>query len=189
MSDLMDELRKSRRPSSKSVDAFEAAGVSPLALYFDADEVPNPIGVDRVLFGFHGRFEFERYGKDTAGEGCQAFVIGARDDRGMLVDIVAWTPKRPPGHNLALWLGALPMLGMEQLFSNRWELNALPVQPDMDSWLRLGRRGVVIFDYYAAAPLLHQSAPLLVADPVHARWLRDCLTIPPPKIMVGEIPV
>jgi len=184
----MTELRQRRAPSERSLDVFGREGISGEALYFDDDLEPNPIGVDRVLFSQYGRFEFERHGKSTAGAGCNAFVLAARDRDGRAADIVAWTPKRQPSHDFGLWLGRLPMLGMEQLDGARLGLDALPVHPDMASWLRAGRRGIVILDHWAAAPILHGAAPLIVSDPVFGRWLRDCLVIPSPRIVVGELP-
>ncbi len=99
-------------------------------------------------------------------------------------DLIAWSAKR---NRVATWLGALPMLGMEQAQWRPEDTGPLPVHRKPSSWFRAGRRGVIILDYWSAASWLHHAPPLLVSTPIDGAVLRDNLTIPAPKIVVGEV--
>ena len=182
---LAEAIRARRDPSPRSLAVFDKAGVDALSLAFDDDGYPNPIGVDRVVFGFEQRFEYERDAPLCATEACNAFVIAARDRDGIAADMLAWSPRRRPPFDVGLWLGKVPMLGMEQVELARGE-PGLPVHASIEEWLRHRRRGVVIFDYWQAAEMLHMTAPLLVRDAIHGAWLRDALTIPAPKSWSGR---
>lgn len=182
--DPVAEQAKGQPLRQREIDAFLSEGIPAHALAFDHDGSPNVLARDMVSFVSDRRFEFDREGR--TGEACRVWTWLARDLTGEPADVVAWKPGGPFG----LWLGAVPLVGMEQSFRMRSDREeALPVHPDFESWFRARRRGVVILDYWGALDVLHTAAPLLVGNPLHGAWLRDCLTVPAPRIVVGNLQV
>ena len=103
---------------------------------FDALEVAD------VIFRPAGRFDFSREVREARGH-VAAIIIPARDECGDLVDLAAWNVD---DGDLALWRGVASMLGEDWISAPRIESDALAVFADVASWLRAGRRGVVIVD-------------------------------------------
>ncbi len=179
------ELAAARPLPQAAIDAMLKAGIPAHALAFDADGTLNVVHVAPVVFGFDDRFEFARHVRHSLKEEpCDALVWVMRDLDGRAADIVAWSAKR---NRVATWLGALPMLGMEQAQWRPEDSGPLPVHRKPSSWFRAGRHGVIILDYWSAAPWLHHAPPLLVRTPIEGEVLRESLTIPAPKILVGEM--
>lgn len=126
-----------------------------------------------------GLFEFGRDMRDATGA-RDAIIVPARDEFGELVDLAAWDDGA-----VALWRGHVAMLGEDQLALPRIETPALAVFADVASWLRAGRRGVVIIDPQRARWCLADEQ-LMVADAAFGRRLRAALRLPEPQIFVAS---
>src|SRR3954447_5089751 len=122
------------------IDKLLAADVPVDALAFDPGDYGFCLGTGCVSFAErHFIFEAEMRQPD---EICEpAFVVIARNEFGEPADLVAWR-----GDRLASWAARVSMLGANNLFAPRLLSDALLVEPDVLSWLRSGRRGVVIID-------------------------------------------
>ena len=142
---------------------------------FDALEVAD------VIFRPGDRFDFSRDVRDLHGH-VAGVIIPARDECGDLVDLAAWSVD---DGELALWRGDAAMLGEDWINAPRIELDALAVFPDVASWLRAGRRGVVIVDPQRARWRL-AGERLAVDDVAFGRRVRDALRLPEPRILVAS---
>ena len=141
----------------------------------------DALHVADVIFRPGGRFDFSRDVREVYGH-VAGVIIPARDERGDLVDLAAWNVD---GGELALWRGVASMLGDDWVNAPRIESDALAVFPDVASWLRAGRRGVVIVDPQRARWRL-AGERLAVDDVAFGRRVRDALRLPEPKIMVAS---
>jgi hypothetical protein len=141
---------------------------------FDALEVAD------VIFRSGRRFDFSREVRELRGH-VAAVIIPARDECGDLVDVAAWNID---DGEIALWRGVASMLGEDWISAPRIESDPLAVFPDVLSWLRAGRRGVVIVEPLRARWRL-TGERLAVDDPAFGRRVRDALRLPEPQIFVA----
>jgi hypothetical protein len=142
---------------------------------FDALQVAD------VIFRRGGRFDFSRDVRELRGH-VSGVLIPARDECGDLVDLAAWNVD---DGELALWRGVASMLCEDWISAPRIESDALAVFADVASWLRAGRRGVVIVDPQRARWRL-TGERLAVDDPAFGRRIRDMLRLPEPQILVAS---
>lgn len=119
---------------------------------------------------------------DAARGHVAGVIIAARDECGDLIDLAACNPD---DGTLALWRGAASMLGEDQIGTPRVESEALAVFADAASWLRAGRRGVVVIDPARARWRL-AGEHLVVDDPAFGYRLHGLLRLPDPKIFVAS---
>ncbi|WP_237482653.1 hypothetical protein [Lichenibacterium dinghuense] len=150
-------------------------GVPPLALAYDGDGYGWPIGAAKVE-RVGRRFQFRPE------DGVGAFVVIARDDLGGPADLVAYEPK---AGWTAPWLGAVPLLGLQDLLAQRDD-GPLRVHRDMLTWLQDDRAGVVILAPGEARRIL-EGLTLQADDLAHGEDLRRLLTPPRPRIMVPAL--
>jgi hypothetical protein len=141
----------------------------------------DALHVADVIFRPGGRFDFSSE-VGTARGSVAGVIIPLRDECGDLADLAAWNPDDGA---LALWRGVASMLGEDQLNAPRIESETLAVFADCASWLRAGRRGVVVIDADRARWRL-TGETLVVDDPAFGRRLRDSLVLPEPKIFVAS---
>jgi len=141
----------------------------------------DALHVADVIFRPGGRFDFSRDVREVHGH-IAGVVIPARDECGDLVDLAAWNVD---DGELALWRGVASMLGEDWTNAPRVESDALAVFADVASWLRAGRRGVVIVDPQRARWRL-SGERLAVDDVAFGRRVRDALRLPEPKILVAS---
>lgn len=141
----------------------------------------DALHVDDVTFRPGGRFDFSREVREARGS-VAGVIIPARDECGDLIDLAAWNVD---DGELALWRGVASMLGEDWTAAPRIESEALAVFADVASWLRAGRRGVVIADPQRARWRL-TGERLSVDDVAFGRRVRDALRLPEPRIMVAS---
>ena len=110
------------------------SGISPLALARDPGEPYGfPVASARVDRLEDGRFEF------SEGEGTPAFVVLARDLFGDVRDIVAMRPGADGF--VAPYIGALSVLGANNLGAPRLHGDGLAIHRTLFDWLRADRQG------------------------------------------------
>jgi hypothetical protein len=153
--------------------AMNAEGVNGCGA-FDALHVAD------VIFRLGGRFDLSSEVRAARGH-VSAVIIPARDECGDLVDLAAWNID---GGELALWRGVVSMLGEDGINAPRLESETLDAFGDVASWLRAGRRGVVIVDPARARWRL-SGERLAVDDVAFGCRVRDALRLPEPKIFVA----
>jgi hypothetical protein len=141
----------------------------------------DALHVAEVIFRPGARFDFASEIGSSRGS-VAAVVIPTRDECGDLVDLAAWNID---GGAFGTWRGVASMLGEDQLNAPRIGSGALAVFPDVASWLRAGRRGVVVIDPKRARWRLAET-PLVVEDVALGRRIREALRLPEPKIMVAS---
>jgi len=141
----------------------------------------DALHVADVLFRPGGRFDFSREVRELRGH-VAAVIIPTRDECGDLVDLAAWNVD---DGELALWRGVASMLGEDWMNTPRIESETLAVFADVASWLRAGRRGVVIVNPQRARWRL-TGERLAVDDPAFGRRVRDALRLPEPRILVAS---
>jgi hypothetical protein len=141
----------------------------------------DALHVADVIFRPGGRFDFSRDVREARGH-VAGVIIPARDECGDLVDLAAWNVD---DGELALWRGVASMLGEDWINVPRVESDALTVFPNVASWLRAGRRGVVILDRGRARWRL-AGERIAVDDVAFGRRVRDALRLPEPKILVAS---
>ncbi len=134
-----------------------------------------------VIFRPGARFDFASE-IGSSRRSVAAVIIPARDECGDLVDLAAWNVD---GGELALWRGVASMLGEDWTNAPRVESETLAVFADVASWLRAGRRGVVIIEPRRARWRL-AGERLAVDDPSFGRRVRDAMRLPEPQIMVAS---
>lgn len=114
-----------------------------------------------------------------------AVIFLARDELGDPSDLVAWDPRLD---RMAGWYGAAPLLGAENIFSPRLDLErALQVDETPLHWLLAEREGVVIVHPQWAAPILREYQPLRVADAAFGQRLARLVNPKPPRIYVPSV--
>jgi hypothetical protein len=192
----MSSGHRPEEPESRHLDIYAEIAVGAIDLkepeikWFARQGVPahylaqtycrefSAIELSAVAFLSGGTFEFAH---DLRGpsEVVLAYVMPLRNVNGNAADVFAWHPQT---RRFALWRNAVATLGEEQIDMPR--LEHLPVHQDVISWLRTGRRGLVIVDQDRAAPLLQGRGPLLVSSVAHGNLLRKQLTIAAPEILV-----
>ena len=147
---------------------------------FDSDDPFDFLQAEPVVFLPNDRFEFARNLRDAAGAEIAA-LIPCRDESGDITDIAAW---ELTSDKTALWRGAVGMLGEDNLEPRLDE--PLLVHETVTGWLRHGRRGIFILDYFHAAYVFLATFPTLgVQDERFGRKLRETLTIQAPPIRVA----
>ena len=138
------------------------------------------LGIDSVNFLPGERFDFCRLVGFTGA--VTAIVVPIFDEDGTLVDLGAWSQQ----HNrFALWRGAAPALGLENIFAPRID-GPLVAHPNVLSWLRAERRGVLIVDAKAAATRL-AGVTLRVEDPAFGRQIIEKLSITPRVVISRKL--
>jgi hypothetical protein len=135
--------------------------------------------IDAVVFLPSGRFEFSRDMRDASGT-VKAVIIPVHDEQGELMDLAAW---KPGSKSFGLWRGAASILGADRIGEPRVDSPVLHVFPDILSWLRNNRCGVVIIDPARARWLLAGDRLVVDATMFGAR-LREELRLPEPQIFV-----
>jgi hypothetical protein len=144
-------------------------------------EAFDALHVADVSFRPGGRFDLSSEVRSALGA-VAGVIIPARDECGDLIDLAAWNVD---DGELALWRGVASMLGEDWINAPRLESEALAVFADVASWLRAGRRGVVIVDPQRARWRL-TGERLAVDDVAFGRRVRDALRLPEPQIMVAS---
>ena len=177
---------------------FNRSGVTNEVL--DADP---PVKVGYVSFLGADRFEFEQHCRVTLSlRTVRAFLLLAEDTFDEAEDVVAWMPAL---RRASTWLGWAWALGAGQTYAPRIsdepastlsrsqdrdreerDRQALPVHRDPLSWLRAGRRGLVILKPRVAAGWLCDAGPLLAEDRPHGLELREALARPAPRILINH---
>jgi hypothetical protein len=158
-------------------DPFLKSGVPAPALVYP--ELPARARVallrDRPLFEF----------ADDVGEedAVPAFIFLARNEFGYALDLVAWAPGV---ERVAAWCGRACLLGLENFWAPRLDVDGLRVLPTPLEWLRADRKGVVILDAKRARWDL-TGERLVVGDVEFGQRLRRTLRLPDPRIYVDEI--
>ena len=171
---IIETWRECADLSQSKIDRLTGAGLSVEALSADPGDYGFAIATDRVSFdGGHG-FCFERHARQADESYEFAYIIVARDEFGEPADLIAWR-----GDRIAYWSARVSMLGANNLFAPRLLSDALLVEPDVLSWLRGGRRGIVIIDADKARWQLASAGPLRAASIEHGRALLSALTFTP----------
>jgi hypothetical protein len=155
-----------------------------LGVYGDGVSGCGPFGAlqfSDVLFRPAGRFELAREVGAVFGL-VEAIIIPVYDEAGDIDDLAAWNVDTGA---LALWRGVALILGEEWINAPRIESQTLTVFADVGSWLRAGRRGVVVLDAERARWRLAGES-LAVEDPAFGRRIRDALRLPEPKVFVAS---
>lgn len=179
--DLFNEHAKGEHLSPELIARFEAEGIGRAALETAQTGERQTVRVDKIVVCSAGRFEFARY-SEFEDEIVSALTVVAYDQFGAAVDIVALTD----GGDLLTLTGRVSMLGEEQALAPRLS-RGLRVHPNMFSWLRGGRRGIVIIDPVRARGLLRHCGPLIAEDQDHRRQLLRDLTTPAPTILIADV--
>jgi hypothetical protein len=174
------EHKRGRFLDKATVDWFRDRGVSPLNLFQTWVGYSDYVHSDDVVFLPRGAFEFGRYRKDHPAESALTFVCW--DAFGDAQDICAW---QTATGRIVTWFGRAALLGEDNLNAPRLE-GGLQVHPDVLSWFRAKRSGVVILDRQRAAPMLRDAGTLLASSPEHGRKLQELLRVPPPRILVPK---
>lgn len=162
------------------IDWLTAQGVNGLALAKTYCGDFSFLLVDRVTFLDKQRFEFVRYLQGPF-ETASVFTMIIKNVEGESADILAWHPRTG---QVATWLGAVAMLGEEQVHAPR--LEHLTVHEGVLSWLKDARHGLVILDAARAARILDGAGPLVAPSVDFGKKLRKQLTIPAPEILVAQ---
>ena len=172
--DIIHAWRECPHLSQSQIDGLIGAGASVEALSADPGDYGFAIATDQVSFdGAHG-FCFERHAPQPDESFEPAYIIVARDEFGEPADLIAWR-----GDRVASWSARVSILGANNLFAPRLLSDALLVEPDVLSWLRSGRRGIVIIDADKARWQLATAGPLQAASIEHGRALRRALSFRP----------
>ncbi|MGJ0506993.1 MAG: hypothetical protein ACR652_07600 [Methylocystis sp.] len=132
----------------------------------------DALAAEPVVFLPGARFELAKFAPGNPS--TPAALIPARDESADVVDLAAWGLERG---ELALWRGALPALGLDNLERPRGD-GPLVAHETVLSWLRADREGVFIIDPSRAARWL-DGVTLGVMDHEFGRRLREELTIAP----------
>ena len=172
--DVLDAWRECPHLSQGQIDRLTDAGVAVEALSADPGDYGFAIATDHVSFDGARGFCFERHARQPDESFERAYIIVARDEFGEPADLIAWR-----GNRVASWSARVSMLGANNLFAPRILSDALLVEPDVLSWLRSGRRGVVIIDAEKARWQLASAGPLQAASVDHGRALRRALSFRP----------
>ena len=174
VADILEAWSECPHLSQSQIDRLTGAGVSIDALSADPDDYGFALATDRVAFDAAHGFCFERHARQPDESFALAYIIIARDEFGEPADLIAWR-----GDRVASRYARVSMLGANNLFAPRLLSDALLVEPDVLSWLRSGRRGVVIIDAEKARWQLASAGPLQAASVDHGRALRRALSFRP----------
>jgi hypothetical protein len=139
------------------------------------------IDVDALCFSWPIRGASVRWSDSTSfdfdTEGDRAVIFRA-EDRGEVVDLIAWSPRTG---NIGSWHGAAVCLGDFDQIDNPAIYafgDGIEVHPDPLAWLRNNRSGIVVIKPGLYQALAHR--PRLVVD--NPRWGRKVKqSIQPPK--------
>lgn len=176
--DPVAEFLLCRPLDQPSLDHMRSMGVPVMAIVSGLNGMGHCIREDRVETR-DGRFEFGRYVDHEMVRG--ALVALAFDRDGHAADIVAW--RTGPEPFVASWLGQVGLLGEEQIHGSRMG-EPLTVHPDVMSWLRCGRDGVVVVDPVRAGPLLRDAGTMQVNSYAERRRLNDMMRMELPRVIV-----
>jgi hypothetical protein len=177
---IIAEQNKDRFLDKPTLDWFRDRGVSPINLFQTWVGYSDYVRIADVVLLPRGTFEFGRYKIDYPIESALTFVCW--DHQGDAHDICAWLPTTGA---VATWLGHAALLGEDNLFAPQLD-GGLQVHPDVLSWFRAKRYGVVIHDRQRAAPILRDAGTLLASSPEHGRKLQELLRVRPPRILVPK---
>jgi hypothetical protein len=176
--DLRSAYRACDFLSSNILGALHCEGVDLGALI--RRWMRRPELTPRTAFVLHhddGAFEFAN---PELEEAVGAVIFPAANEIGDVVDLVAWSPPRPP----ARWQCRAGLLGAENVLASRLSAG-LRVDPDPLTWLRRSCRGVIVLDERRARGVLYRAASLEVASVGQGQSLRRMLEVKPPQILVA----
>ncbi|MGJ0508414.1 MAG: hypothetical protein ACR652_15085 [Methylocystis sp.] len=139
----------------------------------------DALAAEPVVFFPGARFELAKF--VPGNPSTPAAIIPARDEFADVVDIAAWGLERG---ELALWRGAVPALGLENVARPQID-GPLIAHESVLSWLRADREGVFIIDAARAARWL-DGVTLGVMDHEFGRRLREELTVTPQIVAPRE---
>jgi hypothetical protein len=177
---IIAEQIKGRFVDMATLHWFSHQGVSPLNLFQTWVGWSDYVRLDDVVFLPRDGFEFARYKVDYPAETALTFVCW--DVLGEALDICAC---QPTTGKIATWFGRAALLGEDNLNVPQLE-GGLHVHPDLLSWFRAKRSGVVIVDRQRAAPMLRDAGTLLASSAEHGRKLQELLRVPPARILVPK---
>ena len=143
----------------------------------DADALcfPWPIRGASVRWFNPDSFDF-----DAAGEHA---VIFRAEDRGEVVDLIAWSPR---AGNIASWYGAAVCLGdFDQIDDPATYAfgDGIEVHPDPLAWLRNNRSGIVVLRAGLYQALAHRPR-LVVDNPQWGRKVEQSIQPPKPTVRI-----
>lgn len=162
------------------IEWFVNQGVSAIFLEQTYRREFSSILLNRVAFLPSGHFEFVHNLRGPT-ETAVACTLLLRDVNGDTVDVLAWQPSTG---RAATWRRAVALLGEEQIDQPR--LEHLAIHDGVLSWLREGRRGLVVVDPHRAARMLDGRGPLVVRSVDFGKRIRKQLTISAPEILVSQ---
>ena len=151
-------------------------GIPIMGLAHDPDDYGFAVASARIDRLEDGRFEFAEY------EGEPALIVLARDEWNEIADIVALKRNEP----LRPWIGAISMLGRQNVTAPRLLGPHLTVHRDGFAWLKDERHGVALIDDARAAIELRDFGPFAAEDIETGLRLRALLTPPSPEIFVPQ---
>ena len=171
-------LRHTTSPNQAQIDALLRKGVAPWSIAGEPRSGERAVRFGRVVFN-GPCFEFDPAPDfDLPPGGEPAMVVLAFNGFGDVADLGAFR-----GDRIAAWLGAVAMLGRQNVLGARLE-PALNVHCTAFNWLLAGRDGVVLIDHKRAARQLWDRGPFRAADIEHARRLQSLLTPAAPSVVL-----
>ncbi|HEY8383965.1 MAG TPA: hypothetical protein VIL09_17640 [Microvirga sp.] len=140
--------------------------------------------VAEVFFERLNRFSFISEDDPEALAGCElALLFLICTPRGIPIDIVAWSPQ---SGRIGTLDGVAWALGQEWLLRPNLDPDPVPmVYETVPQWLEARGRGLVIFDWDAAAFEVAGVPRLAVADLDFGKQLQQRLTLQPPQIVIS----
>ena len=169
--DVFDQLPP---PSKAQEEHLSRLGMDPAVTILDWTGNFNLTRTAMVEFLQNYRFEFA---EDAKGELTSALIIQVRNEVGDVADLLAF---RSNGQ-WAVWLGQVPVLGLEHALLPRLS-EGLPVHRTILEYYRAGRKGTFILDKERSRFSLACAGPLLAEDKEHGEQLARDLSYQPTVI-------
>ena len=174
-SEQIDEVFDQLAPPSKAQEEhLSRLGMDPAVTILDWTGNFNLTRTAMVEFLPNNLFEFA---EDARGELTSALIIQVRNEVGDVVDLLAF---RSNGQ-WAVWLGRVPVLGLEQALLPRMS-EGLPVHRTFLEYYRAARSGIFILDKERSRISLECAGPLLAEDKEHGEELARDLSYQPTVI-------
>lgn len=171
----IDEVFDQLAPPSKAQEEhLSRLGMDPAVTIFDWTGHFNLTRTAMVEFLPNNRFEFA---EDAKGELTSALIIQVRNEVGDVADLLAF---RSNGQ-WAVWLGRVPVLGLEQVLLPRMS-EGLPVHRTILEYFRAARKGTFVLDKEKSRISLECAGPLLAENKEHGEELARNLSYQPTVI-------
>jgi hypothetical protein len=147
----------------KQINHLKNLGVDEDACFFDWCGNWSIIRSAMIELLPNHRFEFSM---QAHGSLIPVLIIEVMNELGELVDLLAF---RSNGE-WALWLGRVPVLGLEYIHAPRID-EQLTVHRSIFDYIRAQRKGILILDPERARIALEDAGPLLAEDQYHGQDL------------------